>query len=184
MSVHRLLLMVVMFGAVVSGIPTAITSGAAQGALPCEVDDTPDDELQSAAFGLTRPELDALYGQGEAMQSGWYYDFGDFGLILADCDLILDIAPDGEFAAPDAARELVRTLLPEDAVLAGDWQFGTIQTTPQDGEEWVSASLAARYRLLGEPLTGSVFVLYTYDGDAYNPGDVALIEMRAAMIPQ
>ena len=44
--------------------------------------------------GLTRPELDALYGPGEAMQSGWYYDFGGFGLILADCDLILDIDPE------------------------------------------------------------------------------------------
>ena len=184
MIVRRVLPGLVLLALLVVVVPVTAPAGAAQSGLPCEVDDIPDDELASAAFGLTRPELDALYGQGEAMQSGWYYDFGDFGLILADCDLILDIDPNGEFAAPDAARELTRTLLPEDAVLAGDWQFGTIQTSPQDGEEWISAELAARYRLLGEPRTGSVLVLYIYDGDAFNPGDVALIEMRSALIPE
>jgi hypothetical protein len=77
----------------------------------------------------------------------------------------------------------VRTLLPEDAVLAGTWQFGTLQSAPQDADEWVSAQLAARYRLLGEPRTGSVLVLYSYDGDAYNPGSIVRIELRPAEIP-
>ena len=78
----------------------------------------------------------------------------------------------------------MRTLLPEDAVLAGTWQFGTLQSAPQDADEWVSADLAARYRLLGEPLTGSVLVLYTYDGDAYNPGSITRVELRPAVIPE
>jgi hypothetical protein len=183
MPLHRLLPGLIVLTLLALVTPRVTPARAAQGSLPCDVATMPDDNLTSAAFGLTRQELDALYGPGEAIQSGWYYDFGDFSLTLSDCDLILAIAPDGQFADPDAAHELVRTLLPGDAVLAGDAEFGTIQTSPQDVEEWVSAALAARYRLLGEPLTGAVLALYTYDGDAFNPGSVALIELRAAQIP-
>jgi hypothetical protein len=158
-------------------------AGAAQGDAPCEVASPPGDGLQSAAFGLTRSELDALYGPGNAAQTGWIYQFDGFDLTLVDCDLIVNIDPDGRFADPAAARELMRTLLPEDAVLAGTWAFGTIKSAPQDAEEWVSASLAARYRLLGEPFTGSILALYSYSGDAYTPGPVAFVELRAAEIP-
>jgi hypothetical protein len=163
--------------------PVSVPVQAAQGGLPCDVQTLPDDDLQSAAFGLTRQELDALYGPGEAIQTGWYYDFDGFALTVANCDLIVDIDPDGQFADAAAAKELVRTLLPEDAVLAGDWVFGTIQSVPQDAEEWLSAGVAARYRLLGEPFTGSILVLYTYSGDAFTPGPVDHIELRAAEIP-
>jgi hypothetical protein len=158
-------------------------AGAAQGGAPCEVASPPGDGLQSAAFGLTRAELDALYGPGNAAQTGWIYQFDGFDLTLVDCDLILTLDPDGQFADPAAARDLVRTLLPEDAVLAGTWEFGTLRSVPQSGEEWVSAALAARYRLLGEPFTGSILALYTYSGDAYTPGPVAFVELRAAEIP-
>ena len=157
---------------------------ASQGGIPCDVETAPGDDLASAALGLTRQELDSLYGPGNAVQTGWLYEFGEFDLTLANCDLILSIDPDGRFANPDAASGLVRTLLPEDAVLAGTWQFGTLQSAPQDADEWVSADLAARYRLLGEPLTGSALVLYTYDGDAYNPGSIVRIELRPAAIPK
>jgi hypothetical protein len=165
-------------------IPAGTPVLAAQGALPCDTETVPADDLASAALGLTRQELDSLYGPGNAVQTGWLYEFGEFDLTLANCDLILSIDPDGKFADPDAASGLVQTLIPEDAVLAGTWQFGTLQSAPQDADEWVSADLAARYRLLGEPLTGSVLVLYTYDGDAYNPGSVVRIEMRPAAIPE
>jgi hypothetical protein len=144
----------------------------------------PDDDLASAAVGLTRQELDALYGAGIATQLGWLYDFAGFDMTLANCDLLLDIDPNGEFAEFDAARDLVRTLLPEDAVNAGTWGFGTLQSAPQDADEWLSGQLAARYRLLGEPRTGSILVLYTYDGDAYNPGSVIRIEIHPAVIPR
>ncbi len=157
---------------------------AAQGGLPCDVQAVPEDDLASAALGLTRSELDRLYGPGNAVQTGWLYEFDEFDLTLANCDLILSIDPDGQFADPDAASGLVRTLLPEDAVLAGTWHFGTLQSAPQEADEWVSAELAARYRLLGEPLTGSVLVLYTYAGDAYNPGSIVHIELRPAAIPE
>ena len=150
---------------------------------PATVETVPEDDLASAALGLTRQELDNLYGPGNAVQTGWLYEFDEFDLTLANCDLILTIDPDGQFADPDAASGLVRTLLPEDAVLAGTWQFGTLQSAPQDADEWVSAELAARYRLLGEPRTGSVLVLYSYDGDAYNPGSIVRIELRPAEIP-
>jgi hypothetical protein len=157
---------------------------AAQGGLPCVVETVPEDDLASAALGLTRQELDSLYGPGNAVQTGWLYEFDEFDLTLANCDLILTIDPNGQFADPDAASGLVRTLLPEDAVLAGTWEFGTLQSAPQDADEWVSADLAARYRLLGEPLTGSVLVLYSYDGDAYTPGSIARVELRPAAIPE
>jgi hypothetical protein len=159
------------------------TALAAQGSGSCDVASPPDDGFKSAAFGLTRQELDTLYGPGNATQTGWIYEFNGFDLTLAGCDLILTIDADGRFADAQAAHDLVRTLLPEDAVLAGTWQFGTVQTAPQDGEEWISGALAARFRLLGEPFTGSILALYTYSGDAYNAGPVALVELRAAEIP-
>lgn len=177
--VRRILpaLLVLLFSAVAP--PTA-----AQGGQSCEVATPLDDGLKSAALGLTRQELDALYGPGNAAQTGWIYEFDGFDLTLAGCDLILTIDPNGQFADPERATNLVRTLLPEDAVLAGSWQFGTLQSAPQDADEWLSAQLAARYRLLGEPLTGSVLVLYSYDGDAYNPGSIARVELRPAVIPE
>jgi hypothetical protein len=184
-AVHRILpgVLVLLFLIVATAAATA-PPGAAQGGLPCDVESIPGDDLASAALGLTRQELDSLYGPGNAVQSGWLYEFGDFDLTLANCDLILSIDPDGQFADPDAASALVRTLLPEDAVLAGMWQFGTLQSAPQDADEWLSAELAARYRLLGEPLTGSILVLYTYDGNAYDPGFISRIELRPAAIPE
>ena len=184
MAVHRMLLGAIVLLLFVIVIPAGTTVHAAQEGLPCDVETVPEDDLASAALGLTRQELDSLYGPGNAVQTGWLYEFDEFDLTLANCDLILSIDPDGQFADPDAASGLVRTLLPEDAVLAGTWQFGTLQSAPQDADEWVSADLAARYRLLGEPLTGSVLVLYTYDGDAYNPGSIVRIELRPAAIPE
>lgn len=160
-----------------------LSARAAQGSGSCDTAQPPDDGFKSAAFGLTRQELDTLYGPGNAAQTGWIYEFNGFDLTLAGCDLILTIDADGRFADAQAAHDLVRTLLPEDAVLAGTWQFGTVQTAPLDGEEWVSGALAARFRLLGEPFTGSILALYTYSGDAYNAGPVALVELRAAEIP-
>jgi hypothetical protein len=180
MDVHRVLsaVLVLLFLAV------AAPASAAQGRLPCDVASVPDDGLESAAVGLTRQELDRLYGPGNAAQTGWVYEFDGFDLTLANCDLILNIDPDGQFADPESATNLVRTLLPEDAVLAGSWQFGTLQSAPQNADEWLSAELAARYRLLGEPRTGSVLVLYSYAGNAYNPGSVARVELRPAEIPE
>ena len=183
MGVHRILPGVIIVFLLVIVIPAGTPVLAAQGGLPCDVQAAPEDDLASAALGLTRSGLDRLYGPGNAVQTGWLYEFDEFDLTLANCDLILSIDPDGQFADPDAASGLLRTLLPEDAVLAGTWHFGTLQSAPQDADEWVSAELAARYRLLGEPLTGSVLVLYTYDGDAYNPGSIVRIELRPAAIP-
>jgi hypothetical protein len=182
MTTHKSLPSLVLLISLLFAISLAPV-GAAQGGTPCEVASPPGDGLASAAFGLTRAELDALYGPGNAAQTGWIYEFDGFDLTLVDCDLILTLDPAGQFADPAAARDLVRTLLPEDAVLAGTWEFGTLRSVPQSGEEWVSASLAARYRLLGEPITGSILALYTYSGDAYTPGPVAFVELRAAEIP-
>lgn len=156
---------------------------AAQNAAPCAVSAPLGDGLKSAAFGLTRQELDRLYGPGAAAQSGQVYPFDGFTLTLVGCDLVIDIDQNGRFAGPQAARDLVRTLLPEDAVLAGRWQFGTLQSASQDAEEWLSASLATRYRLLGEPRTGAILALSTYTGDAMQSGTIARVELRSAEIP-
>ena len=179
MGIHR------VFGGVLTLVLALVFApvAVAQGGAPCAVETIPGDDLSSAAVGLTRQELDALYGSGIAAQTGWIYEFAGFDLTLSNCDLILAIDPDGEFATFEAARELVRTLLPEDAVHAGTWGFGTLQSAPQDADEWVSGQLAARYRLLGEPRTGSVLALYTYDGDAYDPGSVVRVEIHPAVIP-
>ena len=131
MVVHRTLPAVLLLLFLVAIAPTR----AAQSGLPCEVGTMPEDGLESAALGLTRQELDDLYGPGIAAQTGWVYEFDGFDLTLANCDLILSIDPDGQFADPESATDLVRTLLPEDAVLAGSWQFGMLQSAPQDADE-------------------------------------------------
>ena len=86
--------------------PAIAPVAAAQGASPCAVDAAPSEKLASAAFGLTRQELDALYGPGNAAQTGWIYQFAGFDLTLADCDLILHIDPDEEFADAEKATGL------------------------------------------------------------------------------
>jgi hypothetical protein len=183
-TVRVMLGSIVLALALLGILSVSVGSTSAQTGSDCEVESLPDDDLASAAVGLTRQELDVLYGPGIAAQTGWIYQFAGFDMTLSNCDLILAIDPDGEFADFDSARELVRTLLPEDAVLAGTWGFGTLQSAPQDADEWVSGQLAARYRLLGEPRTGSVLVLYTYDGDAYDPGSVVRVEIHSAVIPR
>lgn len=129
-------------------IIVAAPAVSAQDGAPCAVETVPDDDLASAAVGLTRQEMDALYSPGNSVQTGWLYEFAGFDLTLSNRDLILAIDPGGEFADFEAARDL-----------------------------------AARYRLLGEPRTGSVLVLYTYDGNAYDPGSVIRVEIHPAVIP-
>lgn len=142
------------------------------------------DDLSSAAMGLTRGELDALYGAGDATQTGWNWAFDGFDLLQANCDLILTIDPASEYADPAGAKELVRLLLPKDAQAAGTWQFGTLQSAPQDAALWISSDLDDRFKALGEPYLGQILVLSTFNGDAYNPGAIIRIELRAAPIPR
>lgn len=54
---------------------------------------------------------------------------------------------------------------------------------PQEAEEWVSGSLASRYRLLGQARSGSVLVVYNYDGTGFDLGSVERIELRSALLP-
>ena len=157
---------------------------AAQGEYTCQGTALVDDGLSSAAMGLTRGEIDALYGAGNATQTGWLWEFQGFDLIQSNCDLIVSIDPTSSFANPAQAASLVRTLLPEDAERAGNWQFGTLQSVPQDAELWISTELDNRLETLNEPYLGQVLALYTYDGDAYNPGNVIRVELRVAPLPQ
>ena len=156
---------------------------AAQGEYTCQGTALVDDGLSSAAMGLTRGEIDALYGAGNATQTGWLWEFQGFDLIQTNCDLIVSIDPASSFADPAQAASLVRTLLPEDAESAGSWQFGTLQSPPQDAELWISTQLDNRLETLNEPYLGQVLALYTYDCDAYNPGHVIRVELRVAPLP-
>ncbi|MBL8129200.1 MAG: hypothetical protein JNM64_16310 [Chloroflexia bacterium] len=156
---------------------------AAQGEYTCQGTALVDDGLSSAAMGLTRGEIDALYGAGNATQTGWLWEFQGFDLVQTNCDLIVSIDPASSFADPAQAASLVRTLLPEDAESAGSWQFGTLQSPPQDAELWISTQLDNRLETLNEPYLGQVLALYTYDGDAYNPGHVIRVELRVAPLP-
>ncbi len=182
MPARRIVVFALVVTMLMTGMGLAPASAAQQG-FPCGVDQAPNDGFASAAFGLVRQELDALYGAGEATQTGYYYAFDGFDLTVTDCDLVLRVTPGSAFEDAETVTALVETLLPEDAILAGSWQLGVLDSPPQDAEEWLSAELAARYRLLGEPRTGSILVLYTYDGNAYQPGAITRVEMRSAMIP-
>lgn len=183
MSARReVALVIIVAMMLMAGMGLAPVAAAQQG-LPCGVDRAPNDGFASAGFGLVRQELDALYGAGEATQTGYYYAFDGFDLTLTDCDLILTVTPGSAFEDAETVTALVETLLPEDAILAGSWQFGVLDSPPQDAEEWISAELAARYRLLGEPRTGAILVLYTYEGNAFQPGAIRRVEMRSAVIP-
>lgn len=156
---------------------------AAQGEYACQGTALVDDGLRSAAMGLTRGEIDALYGAGNATQTGWLWEFQGFDLTQTNCDLIVSIDPASSFADHAQAASLVRTLLPEDAESAGSWQFGTLQSPPQDAELWISTQLDNRLETLNEPYLGQILALYTYDGDAYNPGNVIRVELRVAPLP-
>jgi hypothetical protein len=57
--------------------------------LPCDVETVPEDDLASAALGLTRQELDSVYGPGNAVQTGWLYEFDEFDLTLMN-DMAVD----------------------------------------------------------------------------------------------
>ncbi len=157
---------------------------AAQGEYACQGTAIVDDGLSSAAMGLTRGEIESLYSAGIATQTGWLWEFQGFDLTQINCDLILSIDPGSSFADPAQAASLVRTLLPEDAQPAGTWQFGVLQSTPQDAELWISEELDNRLETLNEPYIGQVLALYTYDGDAYNPGNVIRVELRVAPLPE
>ena len=100
MAVHRMLLGAIVLLLFVIVIPAGATVHAAQDGLPCDVETVPEDDLASAALGLTRQELDSVYGPGNAVQTGWLYEFDEFDLTLANCDLVLSIDPDGSLRIP------------------------------------------------------------------------------------
>ncbi|MDQ2651946.1 MAG: hypothetical protein M3Z20_02780, partial [Chloroflexota bacterium] len=66
---------------------------AAQGEYVCQGTALVDDGLSSAAMGLTRGEIESLYGAGIATQTGWLWEFQGFDLVQTNCDLIVSIDP-------------------------------------------------------------------------------------------
>ena len=63
----------------------------------------------------------------------------------------------------------------------GKIEAGLRQVT--DAELWISTELDNRLETLNEPYLGQILALYTYDGDAYNPGNVIRVELRVAPLP-
>jgi hypothetical protein len=122
---------------------------------------SPDEPLDSTALGLTQGELDVLYGPGLAAAEFWIYDRDGYSLALANCNLEVNIDPDGPYTDPEAAGRLARSLLPQDAVFVGETRVGSIFSEVTEIEEWISLELAIRYRELGQTRTGSILVVYT-----------------------
>ncbi|MCC6314252.1 MAG: hypothetical protein IT337_09570 [Thermomicrobiales bacterium] len=153
---------------------------AQESALPCDARDAPGDGLQTGGLGLTRPEMDDRFGPGEAAQSGWMYALDGATLEWAQCDLIV-LFPEAWQSGrePGADVALVESLLPADAVLTATWpHVGVIASDPQIVALYASSSLAERYALLGEVLSGNVLVVYTYANQGYEPGPILRAELR------
>ncbi len=149
--------------------------------------DPPADVLESSGVGLMKPELVTLYGPGMEVQDGTHYSREGYELVAENCDLVVLIDEDGPYGEAEAAHGLVRTLLPDDAILVGFWALGNRGASgpmPQEAEEWVSGSLASRYRLLGEARSGSVLAVYDYSGNGFDLGAVERIELRSAQLPR
>ncbi len=144
---------------------------------------SPDEPLDSIALGLTHEELDALYGPGLAAGDFWMYDRDGYRLALANCNLEVNIDPDGPYTDPEAAGRLARTLLPQDAVFVGITRVGSIFSEVTVIEEWISPDLAIRYRELGQTRTGSILVVYT--SSLAGPADLrtSLIQIGTIGIP-
>ena len=54
---------------------------AAQGEYTCSGTAIVEDGLSSAALGLTRGEIESLYGASIATQTGWLWEFQGFDLL-------------------------------------------------------------------------------------------------------
>jgi hypothetical protein len=187
-----LLVLVTMLG---GAIGVSRSAGAAQLEWPwCNNDvAAPTDNLSSAAVGLTNTELTTRYGPGEAVQDGTHYQQGGYTLVAENCDIVVEIDENSPYRDVSAAHQLARSLLPDDAILVGFWALGNPlgmgDVSPRDAEEWISGSLAGRYRLLGEARTGSVLVVYylAAEDDPTQPIQfdmVERIELRSAQVPR
>ncbi len=178
----RLAIVVVVMAAGLVSAPAAATEPVTAW---CTADFlSPDEPLDSIALGLTHEELDALYGPGLAAGEFWTYDRDGYRLALANCNLQVDIDPDGPYTDPEAAGRLARTLLPEDAVFVGVTRVGSIFSQVTEIEEWISTDLAIRYRALGQTRTGSILVVYT--ASLAGPADLrtTLIQIGTLGIPR
>ncbi|CAA9553008.1 MAG: hypothetical protein AVDCRST_MAG59-1915 [uncultured Thermomicrobiales bacterium] len=146
---------------------------------PCAADVASADGFVSGGLGLTKPELDALFGPGEAGQGGWLYQMDGATLEAAGCDLVL-FFPAGWQAErePGAEADLVASLLPADAVLVETWQLGALASDSQFAEVWVSDALADRYAALVADRTGDVLVVFTYEAAGYDAGPLLRAEIR------
>lgn len=153
----------------------------------------PDDDFESAAVGLTKSELAERYGPSEEVQDGTHYQSNGYVLVAENCDIIVKIGDESPYRDREAAHQLAQSLLPADAILVGFWALGNPMgmgdVPPRDAEEWISGSLAGRYRLLGEARSGSILVYY-YLAAKDDPNQpiqfdmVERIELRTAQVPR
>jgi len=149
---------------------------------PCAAANAPADGFQSRGIGLTGSELEAMYGPGEARQGAIIYDWNGVELHQDGCDLILDFPPEvaerqmHEFA-------LAESLLPADAVYAGSFARGTGAKPEAAMSLWRSASLAKRFAQMGEHRGGEVLIVYTYQAQGSQPGQIQHIALRTLELP-
>jgi hypothetical protein len=149
-------LLVFMIMILLAGTPVH----ASQGGLPCNVETVPEDDLASAALGLTRQ---GLTGPGN-VQDWLVVQFDEFDLTLANCDHSVHRS-DGQFATSRRRQRLVRTLaggaVPELAV-------GTLQARPRTPTRLAQRRSRSAGAGAARPLTGSG-ARALHLSDAYNP---------------
>jgi hypothetical protein len=151
---------------------------------PCIEIAAPDDSFQSGGIGLTRPELETLYGPEEVGQGSFVYAYHGLNLHKDGCDLILDF-PAG-WTAHQGVDEvaLAEALLPADAEHAGSFARGTsIRNEPVVGL-WRSKSLAERFALMDEQRGGDILIVYVYDLPGFEVGPIQRVELRTLKLPE
>lgn len=158
---------------------------AAQDETSCDRPPAALSPLESSGLGLVRPELDALYGAGEAVQGGWAWEIDGATAYVDQCNIRF-VFPDGwqDGREPGAETRLAAAMLPDDAVPVSSWQLGSMQSEAQFATLLESASLAARLDELGETRrNGSILVVITYRNDGYDLGPVQRLELQPGTDP-
>jgi hypothetical protein len=173
-----------LLAVLIIGRPVFTPSAIAQPAdHPCAEEVAPDDGFQSQGIGLTRQELEALYGEAEIGQGSIFFDFHGADLHKDGCDLILAF-PAG-WTGDEQRHEfaLAESLLPADAEYLGSFARGTTIRSEEPASLWRSASLAERFAAMGEPRGGDVLIVYTYASSGFEPGPIERVELRTLELP-
>jgi hypothetical protein len=152
--------------------------GAAQSEQQCADEVAPQDGFESQGLGLTRQELEDLYGAPEIGQGAIYFALPEVDVHKDGCDLILVFPLDGTGVGAGQEFALAQGLLPADAEFVGSFARGSTIRFEQASELWHSESLRERFAQMGEDRGGEILILFTYESSGFEPGPIERIELR------